>query len=187
MPTASNLTVEGRLGAISDIQRNFMFEVIIPNIGAMTDGAIDVEGLTIRTKTCAIPSRGNEEIESYFQGMKQLFPGRPTFSNKLAVALDETEDQIVGKALYAWRQKIFDIDPSSPTAGYSHAPNKRALSTTIILRQYAYNGMSLENDFVFYNAWPSDVGDIELNMTGNEKVSYAVTFTFDFWKKQKAA
>lgn len=187
MATGLNFTVEGRLAAIDDIQRNFMFEVMVPNIGTMTGNAIDMENLIIRTKTCAIPSRGNESIESYFMGMKQMFPGRPTFSNSLAVAIDETEDQIITKALYAWRQRIFDIDPDSPTAGYSQAINKRAMSTNIILRQYKYNGDKLENDIVFYNAWPSEIGDIELSMTGNEKIAYAVTFTFDFWKLKKSA
>jgi hypothetical protein len=88
--------------------------------------------------------------------------------------------------LYAWRQRIFDIDPSSTTAGYSQAPNKRALSTTITLRQYAYNGTKLENDIQFINAWPQEIGEIELAMTGNEKVAYAVTFTYDYWLLKKS-
>lgn len=181
-----NFTVEGRLGAIKDIQRNFMFEVLISDIGKMTGNAITQEGLVIRTKTCAIPSRGNEEIESFFMGMKQVFPGRPTFANKLAVSIDETEDQIVTKALYAWRQRIFDVDPASMTAGYSQAANKRAMSTTITLRQYSYDGKKLENDIKFVNAWPSEIGEIELAMTGNEKIAYAVTFTFDYWLLKKS-
>lgn len=179
---ALNFTVEGRLGAIADIQRNFLFEVLIPAIGTMTGGAIDTEGLIIRSKSCALPARGNEEIDSFFMGMKQFFPGRPTFSNKLTVSIDETEDQIITKSLYAWRQRIFNIDPNSATAGYSEAVNKRAASTTIILRQYKYNGDKLPNDIYFYNAWPSDIGDVELVMTGNEKVAYSAIFTFDFWK-----
>lgn len=185
MPTP-NFTVEGRLATISDVQRNFMFEVIISDIGKMTGNAINTEGLTIRAKTASIPSRGNESIDSFFMGMKQIFPGRPTFTNTLSVTLDETEDQIVTKALYAWRNRIFDTNPQSKTAGYSQAINKRALSASITLRQYKYNGVKLDNDIVFYNAWPSEVGDVELNMTGSEKVVYSVTFTYDYWKLVKA-
>jgi hypothetical protein len=181
-----NFTVEGRLGAISDIQRNFMFEVMIPDIGNMTGKAIDQEGLIIRTKTCSIPGRGQEEIESYFMGMKQLFPGRPTIPNKLTISIDETEDQIVTQALYKWRQKIFDIDPKSTTAGYSQALNKRAMSTTINLRMYKFNGVKMPNDIVFTNAWPSECPDIELAMTANEKIAYSVTFTYDYWLLKKS-
>lgn len=181
-----NFSVEGRLGAIADIQRNFLFECSIPNIGAMTGGKIDQENLIIRTKTCSIPGRGNEEIESVFMGMRQWFPGRPTIPNKLTLSIDETEDMIIAQALYAWRQRIFDIDPASPTAGYSKATNKRAMSTTIILRMYKYNGVKLPNDIVFTNAWPSECPDIELAMTGNEKISYSVTFTYDYWLLKKS-
>jgi len=183
---AVNLTVEGRMAAIDDIQRDFLFEVHIPEIGSLTGGAIDQEGLIIRAKTCAIPARGNDTIDSFFNGTKQIFPGRPTFSNLLAVGVDESEDQIVMKALYEWRQIIFDTDPNSPTAGYSKAANKRALSTKIVLRQYKYNGDPLDNDIVFYNAWPSGVDEVALNMEGNGKIQYPVTFTWDFWKLEPA-
>ena len=185
-----NFTNEGRLSMIDDIQRNFMFELTISNIAKMlatgdiitTNGAPDLEeAMIIRTKTCAIPSRGNEEIESFFMGMKQMFPGRPTFGNKLSVTIDETEDQVVLKTLTSWRNLIFDIRPDSLTAGYSQSLNKRAASTSIVLRQYKFNGDKLENDIIFTNAWPSEIGDVELSMTGNEKVSFNVTFTFDYW------
>ena len=183
-----NFTVEGRLSTIDDLLRNFMFEVTIPDIATMvgseagvgTDGLM--ESMTIRTKTCSIPARGNEEIESFFMGMKQIFPGRPTFTNKLALQIDETEDQLVLRALTAWRNRVFDTRPDSSTAGYSKAANKRALSTTIILRQYKFDGTPLPNDIVFVNAWPQEVGDVELSMAGNEKVTFNVTFTYDFWK-----
>lgn len=182
-----NFTVEGRLGAIADIQRNFLFELIISDVGKMTNGKIDQENLIIRTKTAAIPGRGSEEIESFFMGLSQFFPGRPTIPKKLQVSIDETEDSLVTSALYAWRQKIFDIDPASATAGYSQAANKRAMSTTAILRMYKYNGVKLPNDIVFTNLWPSECPDVELAMTGNEKVAYSVTFTYDYWLLKKSS
>lgn len=183
-----NFTVEGRLSTIDDLQRNFLFEIDIPNIKALL-GTIPnitsddyVESLTIRTKTASIPARGNEEIESFFMGMKQFFPGRPTFANKLSLQLDETEDQFIFQVLTTWRNLIFDTRPDSATAGYSQKPNKRALSTSIILKQYRYDGVKLKNDIEFVNAWPSEVGDVELSMNGNEKVTFNTTFTFDFWR-----
>jgi hypothetical protein len=183
-----NFTVEGRLSTIDDLQRNFMFEVTIPNIAQMVGVASGItpaglmEGMTIRTKTCSIPGRGNDEIESFFMGMKQFFPGRPTFSNKLALQIDETEDQYVLTALTAWRNRIFDIRQTSDHSGYSHAANKRQLSTTIVLRQYKYDGTKLPNDIEFINAWPQEVGDVELAMAGNEKVTFNASFTYDFWR-----
>lgn len=187
--SGKNFTVEGRLATIDDLQRNFMFELIIPAlagiIGTNNQNIVTqdiVESVTIRAKTASIPARGNEEIESVFMGMKQFFPGRPVFTNKLSVSLDETEDQFVLQMLTTWRNKIFDTRNDSATAGYSQAANKRALSTNITLRQYRYNGEKLKQDIVFVNAWPQDVGDVELSMAGNEKVTFGVSFTYDFWK-----
>jgi len=176
-----NLTPEGRLALIDDIQRNYSFELLIPDIGTMTDKEIDQEGFAIRCKNAAIPSRGITTIDSYFHGMKQVFPSRPDLTNALAVSVDETEDQIVMKSIYAWRQKIFDIDPDSTTAGYSKAMNKRSVSTTIILRQYKYNGVAVDNDIHFINSWPSNMGDVALDMSGDGKVMYDITFTWDYW------
>ena len=186
-----NFTIEGRLATIDDLQRNFMFEVIIPNISSIIPKSDDIvsndlmESLTIRTKTCVIPARGNEEMDSYFMGMKQYFPGRPTFTNKLGVQIDETEDQLIMQLLTAWRNKIFDTRPDSATAGYSQAANKRAMSTSILLRQYRFNGEKLKSDIEFVNAWPQEVGDVDLAMAGNEKVTFNVTFTYDFWRLKK--
>jgi len=194
MPVSNpNFTVEGRLSTIADLQRNFMFDVSIMNIKTMLDSealasliSADLqEDLVVRTKTCVIPARGNEDIESFFMGMKQIFPGRPTFSNKLGLQIDETEDQLVMKVLTAWRNRIFDTRFDSATAGYSQSQTKRGLSTQIILRKYKYNGTKLDNDIIFYNAWPSEVGDVDLSMAANEKVTFNATFTFDFWKLKK--
>jgi hypothetical protein len=179
-------TIEGRLATISDIQRNFLFEYMIPNINVMTNNIIDMENLIIRIKTASIPGRTNENIDSFFMGMKQLFPGRPGFSNTMVTNIDETEDNIIGKGLYAWQQRIFDIDPNSATAGYSQVPTKRLASTDVILRMYKYNGEKIgDDDIVLVNTRPTNVEDISLDMASNEKIVYAVTWTYDFWYRKK--
>jgi len=119
-------------------------------------------------------------------GTKANFPGKPSITDTLQVTLDETEDQKVQKAIYAWQQRIFDIDPTSGTAGYSQAVNKAGLSTTMMLRAYKYNGQKCDYDMVVYNAWPSERGEISFSMNGSEKVSPNVTFTFDYHLMQKS-
>jgi hypothetical protein len=181
-----NFTLENRLGAIPDIQRNFLWEFLIPNINVMTNNIIDTESLIIHTKTALIPGRSVEDIESFFMGMKQIFPGRVTFPNKMAIGIDEDESQIIHKGLYAWMQKQFDVDPDSATAGYSQVPTKRLMCTDVILRCYKYNGEKMENDSVLTNCRPSAIEDVNLDMAGNEKVNYSVTFTYDYWLLKKA-
>jgi hypothetical protein len=180
-----NFTAANRLSVLPDVSRDYLFNLLIPNINLMTGGIIDQEGLVVRAKTASIPSRGNnDDLEMHFLGTYVKYPGKPTFSNKLSVTLDETEDQIVLKAISAWQQRIFDMDPNSPTAGYSQAPNKAGLCTPITLKQYKFNGEQMGDDIVFYSAWPSNRDDVNLDMNANGKVVHTVTFTWDYWLLQ---
>jgi hypothetical protein len=184
---ALNFTAANRLSVLPDLSRDWLFNLLIPRISEMTNGLIDQEGLVVRAKTASIPSRGNnDDLEQHFLGTYVKYPGKPTFSNKLSVTLDETEDQIVLQAMQAWQQRIFDIDPNSPTAGYSQAANKAGLSVPITLKQYKFNGTQMGKDIVFYNAWPNMRDDVNLDMNANGKVSPVVSFTWDYWLLQPA-
>ena len=48
-----------------------------------------VEDLVIRAKTATIPGRTTEPITSEFIGMKQFFPGKPSFTNTFEVSIEE--------------------------------------------------------------------------------------------------
>lgn len=190
-----NFTVENRLGTAPDIQRNFLFEFTATGLGVLLKNAANSnpgakfsaitetveDDIIIRSKTCSIPARGNDVIESYFMGMKQLFPGRATFENTLSVNIDETEDQLVLQTLYLWRQMVLNISDKSTNAGYSQVGDKRSLTSDLRLQTYKFDGTKMENSIIFKNAWPSNVDGVELNMTGNEKVMYNATFTYDYW------
>ena len=181
-----NLTIEGRMKTLPDIQRNWMWELLIPSISDVTNGIMgDVEDLIIRARTASIPSRGNDPITSEFIGMKQYFPGKPNFGSTLAVTVEETQDQIVHKALTAWQNLIFNIAPNDPRGGQSMRPLKRDVAKDIYLIMYKYNGDPMERKIRFYNAFIQSVGEVSLAYSGNEAVQYAVTFQFDFWELVK--
>lgn len=177
-----NLTLEGRLKQLPDVQRTWLWELYIPNISNIP-GMPEIvdDDLVIRARTASLPQRGNESLESYFMGFKQLFPGKPTFGNTMEVQFEETEDQKVAKFLYAWRQYILDVNPNSPTAGASGAVTKRQATRNIYILQYKYHGDVLKKKVQLFNAWPSNVADVSLDMNGAESVKYSVTFSFDYW------
>jgi hypothetical protein len=79
-------------------------------------------------------------------------------------------------------RKIIDWVPSSLNAGYSQSVNKAGLCTTGILKMYRYNGEKLQKDIAIKNMWPSNLPDLNLDMTGNEKVQYQPEFTYDWWE-----
>lgn len=174
----SNFTIDGRMKGLPDIQKNYMFEVWIPSEGF---NSFTQEGLIIRAKTAVIPGRDFEQIETFFMGTKQLFPGKATFSNALQVTFDEFEDQTVTKALYEWQQKIFDYNPNSGTAGAQQVLAKKDYTKTIIVKMYRSNGASLGKQIKFYNCWPKTIDDAQLDMQSSDKIQRSVTFAYDYW------
>ena len=167
-------SIRNTFEGVGDIARVYMWDLTIPARGGVSD-----RDLLIRCRTAAIPSRGNEPIESVFMGMKQFFPGKPIFTNTLAVTFEEFEDRKISTALFAWQQDIFD----TKNAGAALEDDKASIAETITLQLYGFKGEVLPaNDKVFFrNAWPQNIDDITLDYTANESIKYSVTFQFDHW------
>lgn len=177
---SDNFTIDGRLKNLPDIQRQYNFELIIPKIGS-----IDTDGLILRVRTASIPARGNTPIESVFMGMKQYFPGQPTFGSELAVQFEEFEDQLVLQKLYDWSNLIFDINTVATTGGKGGKPRKGEVTADIILKMYTYNGTALPKYITFHNAFIKDIANSALGYAANESVKIDATFQFDYWTLDK--
>lgn len=191
MARISPMFIEGRkIKNFADIQRSFMWEVSImnftkkklPDYPASLGTQWDDEQLTLRARSCSIPSRGVDTIESNFGAMKQFFPGKPTFSNTTSIQFEETESQGVGIFLYNWHQMIFDV-----TKGHSNSAKKRgttpenAYVDMIRVTPVRYNGEVVENSIYFYNCFLQNVDDVSLDYSTSEAIKYNATFQFDFW------
>ncbi len=172
----ANFTIDGRMRNLPDIQKQYMFELLIPNIGEWNQ-----DDMIVRCKTASIPSRGNTPIESFFMGTKSFTPGQPIFTNVLNVEIEELEDQKGLISLYDWSQKIFDHDPNSPTGGQSQENSKQGVSRDISLRMYKGNGEPLEKSISFKNSFIENFDDSPMGFANNESVKINVTFRFDYW------
>jgi hypothetical protein len=168
----ANFSISKNLANLPDIQRNYQFELWIPNIADL-----NLDAFRVRCRSAVIPQRGNENIPVHFMGMVQFYPGKPTFTNTFTANIEEFEDKVVAKSLYTWQQLIFDIE----TNGASLATKKSEVVRDIMLKMYKYNGNDLST-ITFFNAWPELVGDVNLEYTGNDSVKYPVTFRFDRWE-----
>lgn len=177
--------IEDRLKNQPDIIRSYAWEVIIPEIGSVSESAKDSEDLVIRARITSIPSRGNEKIESNFVGMKQFFPGKPTFSNTISITFEEFEDQLVGKIMYEWANKIFDIRANSPTGGGAQVDKKRDIAKLIIIKQYDYNSQELKLGYKLHNCFIENIEEVTLDYTSNESIKIPITFSYDFFEMLK--
>ncbi|MFW6219521.1 MAG: hypothetical protein ACOCZ5_00180 [bacterium] len=193
-----DFTIEGRMKSMTDVQRNWMWQLVFVPNGSIINDVLDRlrkdvfdelitdDALTLRCRSVSIPQRSTETITSDWMGTTQYTQGRPRFGNTLSVEFEETEDQVITEFLYDWQQMIFDIEPGL-VGGSSQMINlvgsrRRSLSSTLYLEMFKYDGTKMKKRIKFINAWPQSVGDVLLSYGSNESVKYDVTFQFDFWK-----
>jgi len=171
-------TIEGRAKGLSDVQRNFLWELTILNFDF---GESIPEDLTLRAKSVSIPGRSIEPIETWFYGHKQKHAGRAAFPNQINVQFEETEDQKILKTFYAWFQQIHNVNPLNAFGTLSTTFMKRQYVKRILLSMQKYNGEETKNSIEFVNAFPETMADVSLDMTGNEAVKFDITFSYDYW------
>lgn len=178
---AVDLTIDGRMKNERDIQRNWKWELWIPKPKAVTNW--DMDDMIIRCRSAVIPGRGNEPIESNFNGQKQFFPGKPLFPNTFITMFEEFEDKKVSKFLYSWQQAMHDYSGETSNPGSAKSGSKKDITSQMKLRQYGVDGKIIQ-DLIFVNAWVQNVDDVTMDYTGAESVKYSVTFQYDYWKLQ---
>lgn len=169
------LHIEGRQAGLRDPQRNFLWEIFIPDFN-------NSEPLEQRVKSISIPGRSVDPIETYFYGNKQVFTGRTSFPNSITITFEEGEDQKILQLLYEWFQTIYNTDFDSAAGGISNSVTRKDYAKQIILTMYKYNGEQAGKRIMLINSFPQSLPDVTLDYSGNELIRYDVTFSYDLWK-----
>ncbi len=180
----SNFTINGRAYKFPDVQRTFMWQMMIPGIRRVAPAAVlGAEDLLVRCRSIGIPSKSNDPITSYFMGTRQFFPGKADpGGGTVTMNFEDTEDMAIARIFYQWGQTIFNTNPTSAiTAGKSKRPLKRMLSKDIYLMMFGYGGIPLPRIIRYHNAWVQNVAETQLSYDGNDSVKYDVTFQYDYW------
>ena len=189
---AEQLYIEGRrIRNFADIQRAFLYEITFSTAYKLVDGWKE-EDITLRARSFSLPQRGNEPIESNFGAMKQFFPGKPTFGNTIQITFEETESQAVQRFLFAWQQRIFNVDvghanftrkrgDDSGNNAYIDNTASTGVCDLVTIKGFRFNGEELGNKYYLYNVWLQNVDDVSLDYSQNEAVKFNATFQFDFW------
>jgi hypothetical protein len=179
----AGFSIDSRMADVGDIQRQYLYELEIPTIGSVTQ-----DDMIVRVRSAVIPQRGVEPIESNFMGMKQFFPGKPTFSHQLVVDFEEFEDQKVLQYFTSWFEEMNVLDPNSEQSGVaSKGWDKSSIARDITLKMYKYDGSTLSKSIKFVKAWPETMSDSALTYTGAESVKFSCTFRFDYWTLEGGA
>ena len=181
-----NFHIENRTKIMADIQKTFMFNVIITDafkVAPISSVPFGAEDLTVRCQSVTIPQVSIEEIVTSFMGTTQAFPGKKTQGGDVTMSFYDTEDQRMQRFFYEWHQRIFNMDPDNDLrAGGSIGPVKRTLTTDLLVTAFGYNKVPLPYMYKLYNCWVKSVGMPAFNFGSNEAATIEVTLRCDYWK-----
>lgn len=192
----NNFTIEGRALAagFKDIQRTWLWELNIElrifnriksSVHNIPD--FDTERFLVHCRSAQIPGRSQEMIMTNFAGMKQYFPGRPSFEGTFQVTVEETEDMYIKKVLERWQENIFGTSNKTLNQGFAHlltipVGQKSALvARHCELQLFKYDGTETDKKFRFKNAMIQSVGQVAVGYGTEASVTYPVTFQYDYY------
>lgn len=153
---------------VTNPQRMYEYEVEV--LGSTSSGTFPL--LTQRVKDVTIPNHNVETFEISYKGKKTQHSGRDAATKTVTINFWETEERDMYKFFYDWIGTINDH-----TAG--GGVTKDLYKGEVIIRTYAADSQTVTGTNKLINAFPTELGDVSLDYTSSDAMSFAVTFTFD--------
>lgn len=165
-----SFTTDALKANLSNAQRTYLWEVIIPN----PLGGGDSEALTLRCQSASRPGRSFTPIHiDYKQGPGFNIPGRLRYSQSWNITVLEGEDAKMHDFFYGWMQNVVN---DTSELGFGDAFIKRDIYFRLLSTQ---NEETLKLKLM--GAWPSAVPDTPVTMESENTIRYDITFSFDKW------
>jgi hypothetical protein len=165
-------------GDHSDIQRDWMWNLEIPDISSIV-GDASSQGIKSRIKNASIPGSDIEPIEVKYMGTSQFFPGKRVPTTDWSSTIIETEDHYTHAAISSWMTLIQQIDHTKENSGASlMASKKNGYALTAFLHLRAYDG-TVSRTIEFTNTWPKGFGQQEVSYENSGLIEYSVSFKCD--------
>jgi hypothetical protein len=153
---------------INNPQRAYEFEVEV--LGSTASGTFPL--FTQRVKNVTIPNVVNEVFEINFKGKKTQHSGRDGSAKTVSVEIYDTQDRDAYTFFYNWMNGINDTLVGGGVT-------KDVYKGEVVIKTFAADSESVTGTNRLINAWPSELGDISLDYTNNDAMSFSVTFSFD--------
>lgn len=161
--------------AVSDIARPNRFEVKI-NSPEIFDTKNDnqVKVLSWLAETAQIPSRTQGEIKIKFHGMELKLPGDYEREN-LTIGFLNSYDWECRNFFELWMETIQGI----ATTNQRSTAFDMICGSTIIVNQLGRTEKDILASYEFYNAFPTNISAIDLNMTEYDSLEkFTVSFAY---------
>lgn len=155
-------------------QRAYEWEI---KINASTEiGKLEL--LTARAMNIQIPEKSVETIEVNFKSRKARYAGRDASPGTFTVQFWDDESHKTYDYFNNWMEKGI----SSSIVGGGLTRNQYTVE--LIAAMHAHDGQTETGSHVFDKVWVSSLGDVTLDYSASEHVTFTVTFTYDTHMKQ---
>lgn len=150
-------------------QRAYEWEVEI--LGNSATGQLPL--LTARAMNITIPSKDHDTIEINYKARKARYAGRDASPGTFTVQFWDDESQEIYNYFDNWVEN--GLSNSLVGGGLT----KDLYGVDLVAKLLAHDSSSVTGNHRFGRVWPSSLGDITLDYSNSEHVTFTVTFTYD--------
>lgn len=171
---------KSRLGRVVRQNRFYAF-INPPEIGGLRKLRDEISHiLQYHVKTAIIPSRSIGEYEFKYYGSTVKLPGDTNYNDLNITFLNEGSWKI--RNLFEQWQEVIYHSMNDNIMGIRYDAQELFAESSIIVQQIGLDDNDILAEYTFYNVFPKEVGEIELNMETNDSIQeFQVTFAYSHW------
>jgi|SRR5690554_2908231 len=155
--------------AVGNPQRSYEFEVEI--LGNSISGSLPI--LKERVQNVNIPEKSNETITINYKGNQSLYAGRDGSPHTMTIQFWDDEAQSIYALMNDWYEN--GILNSVVGGGVT----KDLYAVDLVVKTLAHDSNTVTATHRFNNVFPSSIGDISLDYSASEHITFSITFTYD--------
>ena len=177
-------TIEKAHQETLDAQKGFLTRMIITN---PKGGILPSEDLTLLAQSYQWPQIEVQVVEYAIAGYQRRDAGLQNRSGSMQVTILEVVDGLVWEEMDRWSKKMHN-----PFSGQTGRSSDYKTSITLEMLKYDPNTIDPDADtlkdakvsrkVVLQGAFPSQVGQLEINANESEAMQFQVDFTYNYWK-----
>lgn len=148
------------------------FQVSIAKPAVAIGGSLD--SLRFLAKSASLPAQTVADIPVNFRGREVHFAGERSFQ-PWSIEVYNDNDFAVRNAFESWIDTIQNAESTNGTL------NPSQYQVDMEVAQLDRNDKVIKT-YTFYNAWPTNVGQIQLDWDANNSIElFSVDFTYNYW------
>lgn len=164
--TAQAIAAEHKIKPMKEPQHAYRWEFLMSGIFGIK------EEIQFYAKRTAIPAMTHETIKKRYAGKEYTFSGRENSTHEVTVQFWDNQDLEIYRFFAKWMSHMnnFHLNAKVNPINYQKRIMLRLKDTT--------DGLITE-EFSFLNAYPIELGEVELDYSSSAEASFDVTFVFD--------